>query len=518
MIDFRLLVKAGVHFGHQSSRWNPRMAPYIWGTKNNVHLINVAKTAVQLDKACKALEKIVAEGKTVLWIGTKKPAQQTMMNAAQLVGMPYVTHRWIGGTLTNFPQVKKSVTRYLHFKDVVTKADTVHYTKKELNTFQKIVERLHKNIGGIVNLAWPVGAIVVVDVKKEASAIKEAAVVGVPVFALVDTNGDPLLVNYVIPGNDDSVHSIEAVIKPLTEAALRGKQVADTKKKEEEKELELLREKRRAERKEGSDLSPVNEALVALLEKEEDEEATGKKSVGKKTFPPRREGQKPFGQGGNKSAGGQKRTFTQGPKKDFGSSSSAPRREFDPNAPKREFDPSAPRREFDPSAPRREFTPGPRREFDPNAPKREFDPNAPKREFDPNRPRRPYDPNAPKREFDPNAPKREWDPNRPRRPYDPNAPKREFDPNRPRRPYDPNAPKREFDPNAPKREFDPNRPRRPYDPNAPKREFDPNRPRRPYDPNAPKREFTPRPVTSEARPVAPAPEAPKSDAGDTNKE
>jgi small subunit ribosomal protein S2 len=116
------------------------MAPYIWGTKNNVHLINVAKTAVQLDKACKALEKIVAEGKTVLWIGTKKPAQQTMMNAAQLVGMPYVTHRWIGGTLTNFPQVKKSVTRYLHFKDVVTKADTVHYTKKELNTFQKIVK------------------------------------------------------------------------------------------------------------------------------------------------------------------------------------------------------------------------------------------------------------------------------------------------------------------------------------------------------------------------------------------
>src|SRR4051812_19099930 len=110
MVDFRSLVKAGVHFGHQASRWNPRMAPYIWGTKNNIHLINVSKTAVQLEKACKALETIVAEGKTVLWIGTKKPAQQAVMQAGQLVQMPYVTHRWIGGTLTNFPQVKKSVT------------------------------------------------------------------------------------------------------------------------------------------------------------------------------------------------------------------------------------------------------------------------------------------------------------------------------------------------------------------------------------------------------------------------
>ncbi len=330
MIDFRTLVKAGVHFGHQSSRWNPRMAPYIWGTKNNIHLINVAKTAVQLEKACKALEAIVAEGKTVLWVGTKKAAQAIMTNAAKEVSMPYVTHRWIGGTLTNFPQVKKSVTRYLHFKDVVAKADTAHYTKKELNTFQKIVERLEKNIGGIVNLAWPVGAIVVVDVRKEMSAVKEAAMVGIPVFALVDTNNDPLLVNYVIPGNDDSVHSIEAIIKPLTEAALKGKQVADTKKQQEEQEQELLREKKRAEKKEAADAQkaagvvPGNEALVALLEKDDEEEGAGKKSV-KKTFTPRREGgqSRPFGQGGGNKSTGPKMPFTksyssQGPKKDGG--------------------------------------------------------------------------------------------------------------------------------------------------------------------------------------------------------
>lgn len=366
MVDFRLLVKAGVHFGHQSSRWNPRMAPYIWGTKNNVHLINVAKTAVQLEKACKALEKIVAEGKTILWIGTKKAAQVTMKNAAEKVQMPYVTHRWIGGTLTNFSQVKKSVTRYLHFKDVVAKADTVQYTKKELNSFNKIVERLYKNIGGIVHLTWPIGAIIVIDVKKEHSAIKEANAAGIPVFALVDTNGNPLLVDYVIPGNDDSVHSIEAIVAPLVDAALQGKQVADAKKAEQEKELELLREKKRAERKEQdaakASLSAEQQALLAELEKDEEDDAKGgvKKTTpgaGKKTFTPRREGgaSRPAGAGrGNAPhAGGQKRTFN----KPAGSGASAPFQ-----GPKT-------------------FTPGPRKEY---GPKKEFvpkkDDSAPKKD------------------------------------------------------------------------------------------------------------------------------------------
>ncbi len=333
MVDFRLLVKAGVHFGHQSSRWNPRMAPYIWGTKNNVHLINVAKTAVQLEKACKALEAIIAEGKTVLWVGTKKPAQAVMRNAAEKVAMPYVTHRWIGGTLTNFSQVKKSVTRYLHFKDVVAKADVAQYTKKELNSFQKIVDRLYKNIGGIVNLTWPIGAIIVIDVKKEHSAIKEAIAADIPVFALVDTNGDPLNIQYVIPGNDDSVHAIEAVVAPLVEAALSGKKVADAKKAEQEKELELLREKKRAERKEQdagkAAISSVNQALVEKLEKDDEEDSSkGKKVVAhKKPFTGRRDAGAPSrpGSGGAPRFNSPKRTFSkpagsapsQGPRKEF---------------------------------------------------------------------------------------------------------------------------------------------------------------------------------------------------------
>lgn len=249
MIDFRALVKAGVHFGHQSSRWCPRMAPYIWGQKGGVHLINVAKTAVQLEKAAKFLEETVAEGKTVMWLGTKKPAQMIMVEAGKSVGMPFVTHRWIGGTLTNNSQVKKSVTKYLHLKDVIAKADRTRYTKKEFSVFQKMVSRLEKNIGGIVNMHWPVGALVVVDVRKEHSAIKEAATLGIPVIALVDTNCDPLGIDYVIPANDDSPKAIKVVIDYLQEAAVRGKAIADAKKAEAEKEHELLREKKKAERK-----------------------------------------------------------------------------------------------------------------------------------------------------------------------------------------------------------------------------------------------------------------------------
>ena len=249
MIDFRTLVKAGVHFGHQSSRWCPRMAPYIWGEKGGIHLINVAKTAVHLEKAAKFLEDTIAEGKTVMWLGTKKPAQSIVTDAGKAVGMPYVTHRWIGGTLTNNSQVKKSVTKYLHLKDVIAKADRTRYTKKEFSVFQKMVSRLEKNIGGIVNMTWPVGAIVAVDVRKEQSAIKEAAMLGIPVIALVDTNCDPLGIDYVIPANDDSPKAIKVVVDYLQEAALRGKAVADAKKAEVEKEQELLREKKKAERK-----------------------------------------------------------------------------------------------------------------------------------------------------------------------------------------------------------------------------------------------------------------------------
>lgn len=258
-VDFKELVKAGVHFGHQTSRWCPKMAPYIWGYKNNVHLIDVSKTAYQLEQAAQFLEGIAAEGKTILWVGTKKPAQAIVQALAAKLGMPFVNHRWVGGTLSNRPQVRKSVTKLLHYEDVLAKSEQFPlYTKKEFNTITKAATRLEKNVGGIRNLHWPLGALVVVDVSKERSAIKEAAAVGVPVVALVDTNGDPSLVNYVIPGNDDAPRAIKVVLDFLGEAVEKGKETAKAQGKEKVVDTD--------------ELAPVVDEQVALVLAQAEEE------------------------------------------------------------------------------------------------------------------------------------------------------------------------------------------------------------------------------------------------------
>jgi small subunit ribosomal protein S2 len=228
---FRKLAEAGVHFGHETSRWCPKMSPYIWGTKNHVHLIDVSKTEDQLKRAAKFLESVAAQGEQILWVGTKKAAQDVIVNTAKSLNMPYVSQRWVGGTLSNFPQVKKSVTKLLHYEDIIAKAEKFpHYTKKDIAIFQKIVIRLKKIVDGIRNLVWPIGAIVLVDVSKERSALKEAVKMGIPVVAIVDTNGDPSLVDYVIPGNDDTPKSIKILIDYLAEAATKGKEAAGSKK------------------------------------------------------------------------------------------------------------------------------------------------------------------------------------------------------------------------------------------------------------------------------------------------
>ena len=239
MIDFRSLVKAGVHFGHQKTRWCPRMAPYIWGIKNNIHLIDVSKTAFLLEKAAAYLKKIAAQGKPILWIGTKKAAREAILRAGTQLNMPYVNHRWIGGTLSNFGQVKKSVTKCLHFEDILSKSEKFpHYTKKEFNTIQKVVGRLEKNIGGIKKLTWPIGAVVVIDVFKEQSAVKEAVKMGVPIVGLVDTNCDPTLVDYVIPTNDDAPRAINIVLDYLIQAVESGQKEAASSQKDKKETAE----------------------------------------------------------------------------------------------------------------------------------------------------------------------------------------------------------------------------------------------------------------------------------------
>ncbi len=227
---FESLIKSGIHWGHQKSRRNPKMDPYIWGSKNNVSLIDVSKTAHGLENAAKFLESIAASGQPILWVGTKKSAQDIVYSVATGLNMPYVTHRWIGGTCSNYSQVTKSRTKLLHYEDVLAKAEKFpHYTKKELNVIQKAIDRLEKNVGGIRSLTWPVGAIVLVDILKERSALREAARMGIPIIALVDTNADPSLVDYVIPGNDDAPRAVKLVIEYLGEAARKGAAHAKTK-------------------------------------------------------------------------------------------------------------------------------------------------------------------------------------------------------------------------------------------------------------------------------------------------
>jgi small subunit ribosomal protein S2 len=231
---FGELVKAGVHFGHQKSRWCPKMKQYIWGYKNGVHLINVALTADHLRKAEKFLETVAAEGKTVLWVGTKKAASKSIMEIGTRLNQPFVNHRWLGGTLLNWSQVKKSLTRLLHYEDVLAKSEAnPFYTKKELNLYRKTADKLEKTVGGIRKLMLPVGAIVIVDVSKEQSAVKEAALMGVPVVAIVDTNSDPSDVDFVIPGNDDSPQSVGLLLNELASAVERGNEIFAKKAKEE---------------------------------------------------------------------------------------------------------------------------------------------------------------------------------------------------------------------------------------------------------------------------------------------
>jgi len=279
-MNLKELFEVGAHFGHMKSRLNPKMNRYIWGIKNGVFLIDLSKTEYLAARAAKFLEQVAADQKTILWVGTKKAARDAINEVSKKLNMPYVSHRWIGGTLSNYSQVKKSVTKLLHYEDILTKSEKFPlYTKKELNTLNKCLERLKKNIGGIRSLAWPIGAVVLVDVVKEMSALKEAATVGIPVVAIADTNGDPTLVDYVIPANDDSVRSVKLIVEYLGEAAQKGQKLAKEAKKAEEAAKAAQKDKEAKEKKEK--LADKKVAKVSkedkIVKKVEDKKKSEKK-------------------------------------------------------------------------------------------------------------------------------------------------------------------------------------------------------------------------------------------------
>jgi len=221
-IKLRDLLEAGCHFGHRTQRWNPKMKPYIFGARNGIHIVDLQKTQRLLKDALNFLSRKVAEGETVLFVGTKPQAQLVVEEEAKRARMPYVTNRWLGGTLTNFITLRKSLERLNEIDALLAEGSVERLQKKEVVRLEKEQARMLKNLRGLRGLSGLPGAMVVVDSNRERIAIREANRAGIPVIALVDTNGDPDNIQYVVPGNDDAIRSIRLMIGAFADACLEA--------------------------------------------------------------------------------------------------------------------------------------------------------------------------------------------------------------------------------------------------------------------------------------------------------
>lgn len=219
-IEVKELLEAGVHFGHLTRKWNPSMAPYIYTEKDGIHVINLYKTAAKIEEANEALKKIVASGKKILFVSTKKQAKDVVAQKAKEMGMPYITERWPGGMLTNFVTIRKAVKKMSSIDKMKKDGTYDTLSKKEKLQITRLREKLEKNLGSIADMTRLPAAVFVVDTMRENIAVKEAKKLNIPVFAMVDTNSDPRPIDFVIPSNDDASKSIEKVLSYVSEAVL----------------------------------------------------------------------------------------------------------------------------------------------------------------------------------------------------------------------------------------------------------------------------------------------------------
>ncbi|MEW8957126.1 30S ribosomal protein S2, partial [Clostridium sp.] len=220
--------EAGVHFGHQTRRWNPKMAPYIFTERNGIYIIDLQKTVKKVEEAYDFIKEVATEGKDVLFVGTKKQAQEAISEEAVRSGMHFVNNRWLGGMLTNFTTIKKRIKRLEDLEKMQEDGTFEVLPKKEVIKLKLEMEKLEKNLGGIKNLdSENIGALFVVDPRKEKNAISEAKILGIPVVAIVDTNCDPDEVDYVIPGNDDAIRAVKLITAKMSDAIMEGRQGED---------------------------------------------------------------------------------------------------------------------------------------------------------------------------------------------------------------------------------------------------------------------------------------------------
>ena len=220
----REMLEAGVHFGHQTRYWNPKMAPFIFGQRNNIHIINLEKTVAQYEEATKFVRQLAARGGNILFVGTKRAARELVAAEAERCGMPYVDSRWLGGMMTNFKTVKTSIKRLKEMEAQLADGRTEGMSKKEALMFERELEKLNKSIGGIKDMNNLPDALFVIDVGYHKIAVAEARTLGIPVVAVVDTNHSPEGLDYVIPGNDDSAKAIALYARGMADAVLAGRE------------------------------------------------------------------------------------------------------------------------------------------------------------------------------------------------------------------------------------------------------------------------------------------------------
>ena len=232
--NFDQLLEAGCHFGHLKRKWNPAMAPYIYMERNGIHIIDLNKTAVKIDEAAEALKNLAKSGRKVLFVGTKKQAQDVVAAHAQEVSMPYITERWAGGMLTNFPTIRKAVKKMATIDKMTTDGTFDNISKREKLQITRQREKLEKNLGSIADMTRLPSAVFVVDVMKEHTAVAEANRLGIPVFGIVDTNSNPNNIDFVIPANDDATNSIDVILGAVCGAIREGLEERKVEKADEE--------------------------------------------------------------------------------------------------------------------------------------------------------------------------------------------------------------------------------------------------------------------------------------------
>ena len=267
--NFDQLLQAGCHFGHLKRKWNPAMAPYIYTERNGIHIIDLHKTVAKIDEAADALKQIAKSGKKILFVGTKKQTKDVIAEKAASVNMPYVIERWPGGMLTNFPTIRKAVKKMANIDKLMNDGTYGNLSKRELLQVTRQRAKLEKNLGSIADLTRLPSALFVIDVLKEQIAVKEANRLGIPVFAIVDTNSDPKNIDFVIPANDDAKDSVEAILNACCAAIAEGVEERKVEKADEkasdaqeEAEAEEKAAKRPA-RKARKDEAPAEEEAPA---------------------------------------------------------------------------------------------------------------------------------------------------------------------------------------------------------------------------------------------------------------